>query len=68
LHEHGYNSEHIEIQLAHAPDDDVKAAYNYAKYLEPRRKMMQEWADHLDKMLADDLASSTPQAEKAAQA
>jgi len=46
----------------------VKAAYNYAKYLEPRRKMMQEWADHLDKMLADDLASSTPQAEKAAQA
>jgi integrase len=68
LHEHGYNSEHIEIQLAHAPDDDVKAAYNYAKYLEPRRKMMQEWAYHLDKMLADDLASSTPQAEKAAQA
>ena len=56
------------FQLAHAPNDDVKAAYNYAKYLEPRRKMLQEWANHLDKMLADDLTSTTPQAAKAAQA
>jgi hypothetical protein len=35
----------------------VKAAYNYAKYLVPRRKMMQDWADHLDKILAVELAA-----------
>jgi integrase len=57
LHENGYESEHIELQLAHGPDDDVKAAYNYAKYLVPRRKMMQDWADHLDKILAVELAA-----------
>jgi integrase len=56
LHEKGYESEHIEIQLAHGPDNDVKAAYNHARYLDPRGKMMQDWADYLDKMLADELA------------
>jgi integrase len=66
LHENGYVSEHIELQLAHGPDNDVKAAYNYAKYLVPRRKMMQEWADHLDKMLAAELKIPTqPEQESA---
>lgn len=51
LHEQGYNHEHIELQLHHASDNDVSAAYNYAKYLEPRKKMMQDWADYLDKTL-----------------
>src|ERR1035437_7763902 len=37
----------------HGPDDDVADAYNYAKYLEPRRKMMQDWADFLDLKLAE---------------
>lgn len=66
LHEHGYESEHIELQLAHGPDDAVKAAYNYAKYLQPRRKMMQEWADSLDKMLADELAAPMQLVEETA--
>jgi integrase len=66
LHENGYESEHIELQLAHGPDDDVKAAYNYAKYLGPRRKMLQDWADHLDKLLAGELAAPTqPEVETA---
>jgi integrase len=51
LHEQGYNHEHIEIQLHHGPDNDVSAAYNHAKYLEPREKLMQDWADYLDKTL-----------------
>jgi integrase len=50
LHEQGYPHEHIELQLAHAPEDDVSAAYNYAKYLEQRRKMMQHWADYLNEL------------------
>ena len=40
--------EHIELQLAHAPRNAVSAAYNHALYLEPRAKMMQDWANFLD--------------------
>ncbi|MGO8719807.1 MAG: tyrosine-type recombinase/integrase [Acidobacteriaceae bacterium] len=49
LHEQGYSHDHIEIQLAHSPRNAVSAAYNHALYLEPRSKMMQEWADFLDR-------------------
>jgi integrase len=48
LHEQGYPHEHIELQLAHAPRNAVSAAYNHALYLEPRAKMMQDWADFLE--------------------
>lgn len=48
LHEQGYNPLHIEMQLAHAESNQVKAAYNHAEYLEERRKMMQDYADYLD--------------------
>jgi integrase len=50
LHERAYNHEHIELQLAHTPRNAVSAAYNHALYLEPRRTMMQEWADHLEQL------------------
>ncbi len=49
LHEQGYAHEHIELQLAHAPRNAVSAAYNHALYLEPRAKMMHDWADFLDR-------------------
>lgn len=49
LHEQGYNHDHIELQLSHAPRNAVSAAYNHALYLEPRSKMMQDWADFLDR-------------------
>ncbi|MDR0549130.1 MAG: integrase, partial [Deltaproteobacteria bacterium] len=49
LNELGYNWDWIERQLAHAPGG-VRAAYNYADYLPERRKMMQDWADYLDKL------------------
>ncbi|MGP8175488.1 MAG: tyrosine-type recombinase/integrase [Terracidiphilus sp.] len=48
LHEQGYNHDHIELQLAHAPRNAVSAAYNHALYLEPRANMMQDWADFLE--------------------
>lgn len=48
LHEQGYNHDHIELQLAHAPRNAVSAAYNHALYLEPRARMMQDWANYLD--------------------
>jgi integrase len=49
LHEQGYNHDHIELQLAHAPRNAVSAAYNHALYLEPRANMMQDWADFLER-------------------
>jgi integrase len=49
LHEQGYAHEHIELQLAHAPRNAVSAAYNHALYLEPRAKMMRDWADFLER-------------------
>ena len=51
LHEKGYAHEHIELQLAHSPRNAVSAAYNHALYLEPRSKMMQDWADFLERTL-----------------
>ena len=51
LHESGYTHEHIETQLAHGKKDKVSGAYDYAKYLVPRTKMMQDWADYLEKTL-----------------
>jgi len=52
LHEMGYPSEIIERQLAHADRDSVRASYNFAEYMPERRKMMQEWADELDRLRA----------------
>jgi integrase len=48
LNEAGYPEDWIERQLAHDERDQVRAACNSAQYLAGRRKMMLEWADHLD--------------------
>jgi|SRR5579871_631345 len=40
----------IERQLAHAPRNRVRAAYNYAEHLPERRRMMQAWANQLDEL------------------
>jgi hypothetical protein len=48
LNELGWPPDAIEKQLAHVEEDEVRSAYNYAKYLPIRRKMMQWWADYLD--------------------
>lgn len=52
LNEQGWNRDAIERQLAHAERDNVRAAYNYAEHMPERRKMMQQWADYLDKLRA----------------
>jgi integrase len=40
----------IERQLAHKEPNKVRGAYNRAEYLPERKKMMQRWADYLDKL------------------
>ena len=46
----GYPPHIIEQQLAHAVKDAMGRAYNRTQHLEQRRKMMQDWADYLDKL------------------
>jgi integrase len=54
LNEQGYNRDWIERQLAHGERNSIRAAYNYAEYLPERRRMMQEWADYLDRLREDE--------------
>jgi integrase len=51
LNEHGFSRDAIERQLAHTERDGIRAAYNHADYLPERKKMMQKWADYIDKLL-----------------
>ncbi len=59
--------DYIEHQLAHAVRDSNGRAYNRTAHLPERKKMMQEWANYLDKLKAgaeivsiNQSASATP--------
>jgi integrase len=45
--ENGYGKDAIEKQLAHSPDDKVRATYNRADFMAERRVMLQAYADWL---------------------
>jgi len=50
LNEEGFNPDAIERQLAHQERNGVRAAYtHHARYMDERIKMMQWWANFLDK-------------------
>ena len=57
LHEHQWDTNVVEIQLAHTPRNKVHAAYNAAQYVAERTKMMQFWADYLDSIRKGDFKS-----------
>jgi integrase len=44
----GYRHEVVDRQLAHAPKNKIDAAYDRAKFLPERAKMMQEWARYIE--------------------
>jgi integrase len=46
----GFRADFIEHQLAHAVKDPHGRAYNRTTHLNERRKMMQAWADYLDRL------------------
>ena len=50
LHELGFDTGDIELQLAHIDRNQIRATYNRAQRITERRKMMQEWANYLDKL------------------
>lgn len=55
LEQLGYDVRLIELQLAHADQDQVRAAYKRETHLlrlVERKKMMQHWADYLDGLRA----------------
>ncbi|MCW1985402.1 UNVERIFIED_ORG: integrase [Sphingomonas sp. R1F5B] len=53
----GYNSDWIEMALAHSETNSVRGAYNSALHISSRRRMLQDWADMIDGAIADDSKS-----------
>ncbi|MDP9049347.1 MAG: site-specific integrase, partial [Acidobacteriota bacterium] len=53
LNEQGVHPDLIELQLAQAERNTVRAAYNRAQRLAERRVMMQVWADYIDRLRTD---------------
>ncbi|MGH6671907.1 MAG: tyrosine-type recombinase/integrase [Xanthobacteraceae bacterium] len=49
LNERGYSPDVIETALAHQDEDENRRAYNRAQYWPERVKLLQDWADLLDK-------------------
>lgn len=47
LHEKGFDSAWIEMQLAHVDKNRIRGTYNHAQYFEMRRDMLQQYGDFL---------------------
>jgi integrase len=45
-----YDKEVIERQLSHGSDEELGGAYDRTQFFSERGKMMQDWADYLDKL------------------
>jgi integrase len=50
----GYRHEIPDRQLAHAPRNKIDAAYDRAKFLDERAKMMQAWGDWVEKVAREE--------------
>ncbi|MEQ9899559.1 tyrosine-type recombinase/integrase [Pectobacterium punjabense] len=55
LHEQGYNTAWIELQLAHVDKNTIRGTYNHAQYLEQRRGMLQWYGDFMDGLEHEDM-------------
>lgn len=51
-----YSADVIEKQLAHESKGPLRATYDRTEFLPQRKKMMQDWADHIDRASADGAA------------
>ena len=61
LNEHGWESELIEVALAHVDKDGVRSTYNKADYIERRRPMMIWWSEHIQHAATGSLSMSAIQ-------
>ena len=49
LHEKGYDSAWIEIQLAHVDKNSIRGIYNHAQYIDKRREMLEFYSSYISK-------------------
>lgn len=56
--EHEYNPDHVEMQLSHDDDDEVRGSYNNAQYLKQRTVMMQDFGNWIDGLNQPDASSA----------
>ena len=47
LHEKGYPTAWVEIQLAHTDKNKIRGTYNHAQYIDDRREMMNWYSDYI---------------------
>lgn len=60
LHERlRYQPDVVELQLGHTVPDRLGEGYNRAKFLQERKRMMQDWADYLEDLMSRAPSSST---------
>ena len=64
----GFRPDFIEHQLAHAVRDPNGRAYNRTAFLPERRRMMQVWADYLDRLKAGEEPETNTPASKPSEA
>ncbi|ERK11195.1 Phage integrase, Phage P4-associated [Pantoea sp. AS-PWVM4] len=50
LHEHGFESAWVEMQLAHVDKNSIRGTYNHAQYIDARRKMMQYYSNTITEL------------------
>ena len=53
LHEKGYDSLLVEACLAHADENETRAAYNRSDYLEQRRPIMEWWSGFVNSSISN---------------
>lgn len=53
----GYRHEVVDRQLAHDPHSKIDKAYDRAKFLDERKKMMQKYADYMDAVASGNKAA-----------
>lgn len=63
LHEQGFNTAWIEMQLAHVDKNSIRGTYNHAQYLDQRREMMQWYADYIDSLERGGVIPTLPVAQ-----
>ncbi|HGY3714694.1 TPA: tyrosine-type recombinase/integrase [Citrobacter gillenii] len=57
LHEQGFNTAWIELQLAHVDKNTIRGTYNHAQYMEGRTEMMQWYADYIESLASGKVIS-----------
>jgi integrase len=50
LREEGFEDRAIELSLAHVDRNKSRASYDHSTLIEPRRSMLQQWADLIDRL------------------